>query len=430
MENLMKGRRLIGENGNVYVIEGLISRGTGQGDIYRAYNLRKEKFALKLFHKGDMRVLRKQIEKLIRRGQASEAFVMPIEIVEADGRLGYVMELVGKEYISAAALFNGVEENGRRVSLDWSTKLILLAKLTDALAVLSNADLGVMDVKFDNIKIDIENHKVKILDTDTIVYARDKSVVLGTIGFMPPLTMTGKEKPNKHNDAYAVAVLIFMSLIGIHPLDGKRRDQPCNENIDAYLFGTHPVYVFHPTDASNRPVPRDGMGRRQQCAIDKMKKYPAYFKKAMERTFVDGLFKGEKRVAIAEWSEILERLYFDGFICENCGEEHFLDTGEKECDVCQKPLEKPVFLQGERSLPLFNGLTVFSDDLFTGVNKYELFKVVTTKFDGRFGLENLTANTVCMRLKNGEERFFSRGEAFPIFLDCELEIENKILKFI
>ena len=430
METLKKGRRLVGENGGLYEIESLISQGTGQGDIYRAHNAKKERFAIKLFHKGDTVALRKQIERLIRRGQACEAFVTPIEIVQADGRTGYAMELVGKEYISAAALFNGVEENGRRVALDWSIKLVLLAKIADALAVLANADLGVMDVKFDNIKIDIENLRVRILDTDTIVYAKDKSVVLGTVGFMPPLTMTGKEKPNRYNDAYAVAVLIFMSLIGIHPLDGKRRNQPCNEHIDTYLFGTHPVYVFHPTDASNRPIPSDGLGRQQQCAIDKMKKYPDYFKKAMERTFVDGLFQGEKRVAIAEWSEILERLYLDGFICENCGEEHFLDTNAKECNACQKPLEKPVYLRGERGLPLFNGLIVYSDDLLVTANRYELFKVVTTKFDGRFGLECLTGNTVTLRLKNGEERVFARGDIFPIFLDSEIEVENKIFNFM
>ncbi len=428
--NLFKGTRLKSENGNTYIVEKTISIATGQGDIFLAHNERKEKYALKLFHKGDVKKLRAQIEMLIKRGQATDAYVVPIEIVEFDGRLGYIMEYIGKEYLPAAALFNGIEEDGRVVSLDWADKVALLYEIVNALCILNNANLGIMDVKFDNIKLDLEGLKVKILDTDTIVYTEDKSIVLGTTGFMPPLTMIGKEKPNKYNDVYAVAVLIFMSLIGIHPLEGARRDKKCNENIDTYLFGTHPLYVFHPHDNSNRPIPQDGYGRNQQIAIDKMDKYPEYFRKAMEQTFVDGIYDGKKRVTLEEWKEILERLYGDGYICENCGEEYFFENTFKECKACGKELQKPIFLQCDKNIPLFNGLTVFSDELFATENHYEVFKVVVTKYDKRYGLENRTRGEVVLRLKNGEERTFPRGEVFPIFLDSEIEVENKKIRFV
>ena len=428
--NLFKGTRLKGENGNTYIVEKTISIATGQGDIFLVHNERKEKYALKLFHKGDVKKLRSQIEMLIKRGQATDAYVVPIEIVEFDGRLGYIMEYIGKEYLPAAALFNGIEEDGRVVSLDWADKVALLYEIVNALCILNNANLGIMDVKFDNIKLDLESLKVKILDTDTIVYTGDKSIVLGTTGFMPPLTMIGKEKPNKYNDVYAVAVLIFMSLIGIHPLEGARRDKKCNENIDTYLFGTHPLYVFHPHDNSNRPIPQDGYGRNQQIAIDKMDKYPEYFRKAMEQTFVDGIYDGKKRVTLEEWKEILERLYGDGYICENCGEEYFFENTFKECKACGKELQKPIFLQCDKNIPLFNSLTVFSDELFATENHYEVFKVVVTKYDKRYGLENRTRGEVVLRLKNGEERTFPRGEVFPIFLDSEIEVENKKIKFV
>lgn len=429
MESLKKGFKIIGDNGNSYTVEGVISIGTGQGDVYKVYNSRKELFALKLFHKGDVNALKKQINMLIKRGQACDAFVTPIEMVQVNGRIGYVMEYVGSEYISAGALFNGVYKDGRTVAIGFYDKIAFLGLIVDALSILNTANLGVMDVKFENIKIDLAHRRVKILDTDTIVYSKDKSVVLGTIGFMPPLTMTGKEKPNAYNDCYAVAVMIFMTLIGIHPLDGKRRHSACNENIDTYLFGTHPVYVFHPQDTSNRPIAQDSYGRNQQIALDKMKKYPEYFKKAMQRTFVDGLFEGAKRTTMKEWYDVLASLYHDSFICENCGEEYFFEGKEKNCQVCLKELQRPIVLSGERNVYLFNGMTVFSDDIWKTKTRYPVFKVVETEFDGRFGLEPLTTGGAVLKLSDGITREFARGESFPIFLDGEITVENKTVKF-
>lgn len=246
---------------------------------------------------------------------------------------------------------------------------------------------------------------------------------------MPPATMTGREKPKVGNDIYAVAVLIFMTLIGAHPLDGKRRNQQCNENIENYLFGTHPVYLFHPTDSSNRPIPADGNGRNQQCVIDKMRRYPAYFRAAMNKTFVDGLFDDNQRTSMTKWGEILERLYNDSFICENCGEEYYMDTTDKTCKVCGEILQKPIYVQSERNIPLFNGITIYSDDLWNTSSHYEVFKVVPTKFDGRFGMENLLQETAVLKLSDGQQREFSRGEVFPIFLDSEIQIENHKLNF-
>ena len=430
MQKLYKGTRVAGQNGNLYTVDSLISEGTGQGDIYKVFNVRREVYAMKLFHAGSRKKLLKQIERLIKRGQACEAFVMPLEIVETEDRIGYVMEYIGPEYISAAVLFNGVEKNGVMVNLPWDVKLTLLAGIIEPFVILSNAKLGIMDIKFDNIKLDLDSRRVKILDTDTIVYAKDRSMVFGTVGFMPPYTMTKRETPNEYNDVYAVAVLIFMALMGAHPLDGKRRTQPCNENIDMYLFGTHPVYMFHPRDASNRPIPSSTFGHNQQQVIDKYKRYPKYFKEAMERTFVAGLYDGTKRTTMQEWLDILERLYYDSFICENCGEEYFLDSSEKACTVCKQELVKPIFLQSEKSVPLFNGMYIYSDDIWLTSSRYEVFKVTPTKYDGRVGLEVLVRGNATLRLPNGTERTFSQGEAIPIFLDGEIELETHSIKFI
>ena len=137
-----------------------------------------------------------------------------------------------------------------------------------------------------------------------------------------------------------------------------------------------------------------------------------------------------QELTLEEWKKILERLYGDGYICENCGEEYFFENTFNECKACGKELQKPIFLQSDKNIPLFNGLTVFANELFATENHYEVFKVVVTKYDKRYGLENRTRNDVVLRLSNGEERTFSRGEVFPIFLDSEIEVENKKIRFV
>ncbi|HIS36259.1 TPA: serine/threonine protein kinase [Candidatus Scatousia excrementigallinarum] len=430
MRTLFKGTVVHGQNGNTYKIIKLISQGTGQGDIYKVINARKEVFAFKLFHSGTKDFNQRLIERLMRRGQVCEAFVTPLDIVEVDDRIGYIMEYIGLEYVSAAVLCNGIEKNGIIVNLPWGLKLALLARIVESFIILSNANLGIIDIKFDNIKLDLNNCQIKILDTDTIIHVNDKASVRGTVSFMPPDVMTKRKAPDKDNDSFAIPTIIFMSLYGSHPLDGKRRLLPCNENIDMYLFGTHPVYVFNPTDSSNRPLPQDEFGRNQQQTIDKHKKYPDYLKKAMEAVFVDGLYDSRKRPSMSDWLDILERLYNDSFVCENCGEEHFLDTKDKICGVCKQELLKPIFIQSDKAVPLFNGMTIYSDDIWATTAHYEVFKVVPTKYDGRMGLQLMILDRANLKLAGGDVKTFVNGEAIPIFLDSEIEIESHNIKFI
>ena len=100
--------------------------------------------------------------------------------------------------------------------------------------------------------------------------------------------------------------------------------------------------------------------------------------------------------------------------------------------ICKQELLKPIFVKSEcdKRVPLFNGLTVFSEDIWQTTNHYEVFKVIETKYDGRFGLENLLSEKAKLIFPNGEIKEFGRGEAIPIFMDCEIQIENQKIYFI
>ncbi len=417
------GQTIPGESGKHYRVEELISSGTGQGDIYRVADEGGKEYALKLFHDGEEGALLRQIRILMERGEACPAYVHPLDILRTEGRIGYVMEYLSPDrYHSGNVLCNGVEtEEGKREELPFYLKLSVLHNLCEAMAVLYHANLAMMDLKFDNLKVDLQDGSVKILDTDTIVYSEDgNAMITGTIGFMPPLTMKGEEQPGKYNDAFALAVILFMTLLGSHPLMGMGELQPHTCDTETYLFAEHPVYVLHPTDDSNRPTPD------AYRTEEKMGKYPEFFRRAMERSFTDGLYDKEKRITPTAWCGILTRLYEESYTCAFCGEEHFFsETDAYICDYCQNPLRKPLWILGDKGVPLFFGKEIKDSDLWQGVSRPKtVFTVGKTPYQGKHGLR-LEEGAVMLHFPNGETVEFPKGKTVPLFLNGVYTYQNQ-----
>ena len=159
MTYLKQGDKIHTDDGKrEFVIDSLIHTGSGQGDIYKIHSGR-DVYALKLFHTGDTRKLRKQIERLKNRGRASSAFVHPLYSVKVGEQIGYVMEYVGGDhYMNASVLFNGIKTDVGdgstvRMELPFNQKLAILHSIIGALMILYEADIFIADVKFENIKV-------------------------------------------------------------------------------------------------------------------------------------------------------------------------------------------------------------------------------------------------------------------------------------
>ena len=419
---LLKDTVLLSETNQEYRIVSLISSGTGQGDIYKVACDGRE-YALKLFYDGESDLMRQQIQVLMKRGKACPEYVHPLDIVSAEGRLGYIMEYIPDTYLSGSVLYNGVENNGYREELPFHIKLSVLHSLSEALSILYNANLAMMDLKFDNLKINPEDWSIKILDTDTIVSSKDgKSLIEGTVGFMPPLTMKREETPTKYNDSYALAVIIFMSLLGSHPLMGQMGEIPQSCDIETYLFAENPIYVWHPTDKRNRPT------ADTQVTENKLMKYPKVFLDAMEKTFVAGLYQKENRTSPIEWCEILQKVYDDSYCCLECGEEQFFENSIHYCDSCDAKLVKPLRIVGDHSVPIFMGSVVSSSDLWETSTVQDSFVTITaTRYKGKAGLL-VKADVVKLILPNDQTVEFSKGKVVPLFTNATYEYHNK--KFI
>ena len=419
---LVRDRVLVSESEKEYTVFSLISSGTGQGDIYKVA-CGDEIFALKLFYEGESDLMRDQMQVLMKRGKACPAYVHPLDTLSVDGRLGYIMEYIPDSFLSGSALYNGVEQNGHMEELPFNVKISVLHSLSEALAILYNAGLALMDLKFDNFKINPIDWSIKILDTDTVVRSDDgRSIIEGTVGFMPPLTMKRKEVPTKYNDSFALAVIIFMSLLGSHPLMGKMAEIPQDCDIESYLFAEDPVYIWHPTDDRNRPT--------DECQVtrSRLMKYPKEFLEAMENTFVDGLYIKEKRTTPSRWCDLLKKVYDSSFCCRECGEEQFFcSNGANICDSCGSELVRPLIMLGEKSLPLFRGSEIAPCDLWESAQETPFVTVTATKYKGKVGLL-VRGDTVKLSFSDGRKIEFTRGRVAPLFIGATYEYNNK--KFI
>lgn len=418
---LIKDTMIISETNKAYIIASLISTGTGQGDIYRVtYN--GKSFAMKLFYEGESDYLREQISILIKRGKACPEYVCPLDIINYDGRLGYIMEYVPDSYLPGSILYNGIENEGRRQMLPFHIKISVLHSLAQAVSILYNANLGIMDLKFDNFKINPKDWSIKILDTDTIVASgNNKPLIEGTVGFMPPLTMKREETPSKYNDSFALAVIIFMSLLGSHPLMGGMAELQQKCDIETYLFAENPIYVWHKIDITNRTD--------NPLTESKLIKYPKILLDAMEKTFVDGLYNKEIRTSPDEWCDILQKIYNDSYCCIECGEEHFFENCNlKICDSCGAELIKPLMIVGDKSVPLFFGNQISSNDLWDSSTNQDYFATITaTKYRGKAGLL-VNLESIKLIFSENQTIEFLKGKIAPLFTNATYEYQNK--KFI
>ncbi len=421
---LPEGTRVAGTGGSFYTVRSLLSNDTGQANVYTVEK-DGETYVLKLFfRKGEEenRAILSQIAILMRRGEASDAFVTPLETVEHEGRVGYVMEYVGEEYIDGIFLINGIGGDIQN-QVPFAVKLTVLYGLSEAVSALFNAGLALMDLKPENVKFNPYTGAVKILDTDTIVASGSRGFVFGTPGYMPPAVMRGEEEPDRYADCYALAVIIFLTLFRFHPLEGKADEKELDSDRYEYLYATHPVYVFHPSDFSNRPTDACAMYERRYL------RYPTFFTDGFLRTFVYGLSeRKEERTTPEEWCGLIERLYEASFLCTVCAEEQFIEREDTVfCEVCGEPLVKPLLLEGDKAVPLYLESEIKESDLcFAPLTDRTLFRVVKTEYSGKFGLMTLHS-ALRLLFDDGKIVSFEKGTVAPLFLGVRYLFEDKEL---
>jgi len=330
-DSLTIKQKIVTPSGNEYKIEELLGAGT-QGEVYRVSSAGKF-FALKWYFANQASDKQKKaLEKLISRGAPTDKFLWPLEIVTfpAVRGFGYIMQLRPKNYKNIVDLMKG------KIDPNFSTLLIAGYNLADSYHHLHAGGWAYCDINFGNVFFDPQTGEILICDNDNVTVDRSNdSPVAGTIGFMAPEIVRGAAPPSSHTDRFSLAVLLFYMFFISHPLEGKKEtaircfDYPAKKK----LYGDKPIFIFDPSNDSNRPDPAVHKNAEIYWNI-----YPQLLKDLFIKSFTQGITNPENgRVRENEWRSALLKVRDMIVYCQKCNSENFCDLNQS-INESSKPL--------------------------------------------------------------------------------------------
>jgi eukaryotic-like serine/threonine-protein kinase len=391
----------------------------GQGRVWTTKTQGKDAAVKMYFPQTGTDKMRANISRLISLGSPHPDFIWPITLVEDRGNreFGYLMELAEKRFVATEDFL------ARRVTPNFQTLMIIGWKLANAFLKLHSSGHCYRDISFGNIRFDPNSGEVRILDNDNVTENGDESVnVSGTQRFMAPEIVRGEAFPNAETDRYSLAVLLFVFLMGGHPLDGLRETAFRCMNLAAMkqLYGFEPIYIFDPKDASNRPDPTE---HRNPIAFEPI--YPESLKKLFLASFTDGLVYPQKRVTESVWGDAFDEAADLIFKCSHCKKEVFYKQESQPNQTCWKCKNKLVLTARLRTRPRSGASRLVMLPVGKQVYGYHVENtadrrapvgvVVAHPADpSRLGLKNLTQSVWNLTRPDGAIHDVAPGQSVPL----------------
>lgn len=338
------------------VIEDLLGEG-GQGEVYLAL-CKGNKCALKVYKDEESSDFRYNLKNNIERGAPSDAFLWPRLLLDFDDdRIGYLMDLRPKNYVSFVSYLTG-----KNSFKDRATLLRWCINLCTAFKKLHEKGYSYQDLNDGSFFLDKDTGDILICDNDNVTADKKNLGILGKMRYMAPEIVRGERMPDMHSDRFSLAVILFMALCLGNPYEGERLKNYdiIDEKAEYELFGKQPVFVYHKTDKSNRPI------RGYHTSVLKRWAYiPLYVKEAFHRTFVDGLTDREnERTTELEWLKLLTRYRDELITCPKCGYSYIYGFAEKNkyasCPSCGSPTKEVCVLHvGKSNITLEPGKKLY-----------------------------------------------------------------------
>ena len=401
-------------DGTRIIADTLLGQG-GQGEVWKATDGGKS-VAVKVYHRDTATTEQKEgLERLVEKGSPAPCFLWPMAMVAdtQSERYGYIMPIREPN-------FRGLEDfMARRIRPSMRALLTAGRKLADGFLRLHSRGLCYRDISFANVFFDPKTGDILICDNDNVdITGSETGGVLGTQRFMAPEVVRREAAPSADTDRYSLAVLLFFLLYGGHPLDGQREanirclDVPALER----LYGSDPLYIWDPSDDSNRPVP--GIHNNPIAFRDM---YPETLASLFQRSFTDGLHYPSKRVRESEWRKAFASTIDSIWLCA-CGAENFYEpavvasSGGKHCWSCKKPLVLPPRIRIDDDIVLLNRTTqLFGYHVGQPRDDTPIAEVVQNpQVPNLFGLRNLTAEKWTLTKPDGSVVDVPPDRAAPI----------------
>ncbi len=350
----------------VIKIESRVAEG-GQGVVFRGVDSGGHDLAVKWYRKNKyLERQYNQIENLTNYSRPHPSFAWPIDIVNHPTIVGfgYTMEWVEARFVSL------VEVLKKKVQPNFRTLITIGIELNEAFSALHSRGLCYRDINFGNLLVDPYRGDVSIVDNDNIGSESSRQGIKGTLRFMAPELILGNSSPSIVTDLYSLAVFLFYLFMHGHPLEGQKvnasytwdKGQEQSETVKVtHFFGREPLFVYDPSDASNRPEYDSPVLRWWDI-------YPEFFKGVFVKAFTTGLKEPSlmKRVTETQWRGALHQLNDQLFSC-GCGAAVFkdFDIPDKRCWNCSMtPSSVPILEAPSGACVLSPGFKLTRHHLF------------------------------------------------------------------
>jgi len=401
----------------------------GQGIVYRVRYDTGEERALKWLFIGYLKDPEKfynHLKNNIQVGSPSDAFVWPEQLTKwADGEpFGYTMKIFPKEYQPFPKyLLARVKFASARAMVDAALNMVAAFK------ALHNKGYNYQDLNDGNFSINPNDGKILICDNDNVVGHGEYSGISGKPRYMAPEVVRGNKQPDKLTDRFSLAVVLFMLLIGYHPLEGVKTNYPALTNkYEKKIYGTEPLFIFDEKDASNAPHPAI-----HKYAPIMWNCFPRFVQKAFRQSFSqESLLHGRNRLLEQDWLNILMRLKSSIVRCPYCGEEMFLESDKTTvCQSCKKPVKAAGYLKfakrsnQEVTVPIFKDVVLYDYHVDSASEDFTKEAAVILEKPGKFGLKNNSRFNWTITTPEGKTFARQVGEVLVLAANAQIDFGNR-----
>jgi len=323
-----------------YIIDSYIDSGK-DGAVYSAFekNNKIQKYAIKMFYKASSFSNAKRLHKhTIISSTTFPEFALPIDLFTYQSTNiqvnGIIANFVGEKTLGS--LMGKPKKKGSLLTANFISKCKMLKNICIPIERLNKVGWAYSDISLNNIRIDGMADKVYLIDCDGI-RPHDKVVEkVGTTFFMAPEVAFGKTVSGIHVDRYAIAQLIFRSLLGefYSPYAGKLTYKE-QINVDHMFELSGSVnhndalrllkFIFDPIDKTNSLIGSDPPGqipskvKEKKEQIDRVistwESIPNEIQELFIKAFKNPFDKSsqENRPTISQWIRIFDKV-IDGSI--------------------------------------------------------------------------------------------------------------------
>jgi len=412
MEDLKIGTVLKTQKGITVKIREKIGEG-GQGIVYKvSYNGKPKAF--KWYHTDIIKFSSRfyqNLENNINKGAPTSSFLWPQDITEkSDKGYGYIMELCPPEF-KDFSLFMLAKVKFSSVTAMVNAGLYII----EAFRELHNLGYSYQDLNDGNFFVNPKSGEVLICDNDNVVEYGKNLCIAGKCRYMAPEVVTGTALPSIHTDKFSLAVILFLLLMGNHPLEGKRSFPLCmTEDIERKIYGEQPLFIFDKDDKSNEAVP--GINNN---AINRWPLYPSYIREKFSEAFSQAALKDpSKRVIEKEWLKIFIRLRSEIYKCGKCGNIFFADpVNETPCPSCRniQRFERHIALP-RMNVAVHERAKLFECHIDPDSDDFKTIaaETVINEASGDLELKNKSKKTWLIINKGGKQISKNSGKTVPI----------------